>query len=89
MLLLPLGIGASTLTSRSQYPVQRRGQRHRIVTLGGSVVSDPMKVRVPAQIGRTAVQPLRYRHGVDVGQNRVHGEAFWGMIGEHVQMLLR
>ena len=68
--------------------MQRCGERLRIVALGGSVVGNPMKVRVSSQFSRAPVQPLRDWYGVDVGQHGVHGESVRCVIGEHIEMLL-
>jgi hypothetical protein len=56
--------------------MQRCGQCYWIVAIGGSVLGDPVKVRVPTKCGRTAVQPSRHCDRISVGEDRMHGE-FW------------
>jgi hypothetical protein len=53
------------------------------VAIGGSVVGDPVKVRVPAECLGAAVQPSGHRDRVDVGEDRVHREPGRGMTGQY------
>jgi hypothetical protein len=69
--------------------MQGRGQCGRIVAIGGSVLRDPVKVRVPAKRSRTAVQTSGDRDCIDIGEDRVHGESWWGVLAEHGHILLR
>jgi hypothetical protein len=71
-----------------QYPAQRCGERHRIVAISGSVVGDPVKVRVSAERRCAPVQPSGRRDSVNVGEHRVHGESGRRVITQDGQVLL-